>query len=545
MAAKVDLERDMFRPPLAYGMRSLDRPFFQKRVSLKAARVFDNKNISKVRTRLENSKDALRQDRLANVYSDPDPEFARLGKKCVVLRPEFNVPKPYSTGVGGHTPNGTDASPWPHSQVLSELISQELIAVIPYELHLQYDYWTYHDIITAILPPSAHEEIPSGFSQVGHLLHLNLRSEYLQYKNLIAQILLDKNPGVRTVINKTADVGDSDPFRTFPYEVLAGPDETTVTVSEANCTFTFDYAKVYYNPRLSTEHARLVALFKEGEAVCDVMAGIGPFAVPAGKKRCFVWANDLNPESFAALEEALRRNGVGKFVKGFCVDGRDFIRSAAAELFNSYTTVDMKAKVPRRSQKETPDTNAIEAAKSQISKTLTQPKTFQHYVLNLPASALTFLPAFIGLYPPQLRSRLPTDTKMPMIHVYCFAEKDELNAKVSTNDQPGSPPQNEVSDVAQNGEMAEAIHSAADSIVAEISTHLRFPMHPASEHSSEVGQGAGHEEGAVRIHDVRDVAPKKRMFCASFRLPEEVAFRAPVTEHEHDEAFATTIRPDG
>lgn len=33
----------------------------------------------------------------------------------------------------------------------------------------------------------------------------------------------------------------------------------------------------------------------------------------------------------------------------------------------------------------------------------------------------------------------------------------------------------------------------------------------------------GDEE--VTVYDVRDVAPKKRMFCASFRLPAEVAFR--------------------
>lgn len=37
-------------------------------------------------------------------------------------------------------------------------------------------------------------------------------------------------------------------------------------------------------------------------------------------------------------------------------------------------------------------------------------------------------------------------------------------------------------------------------------------------------------EGEVKVYEVRDVAPKKRMFCASFRVPKEVAFRERVKE---------------
>lgn len=123
-------------------------------------------------------------------------------------------------------------------------------------------------------------------------------------------MLLDKIPTVRTVINKIEDVGTKSQYRTFDFELLAGEPDYNVTVNEGHCSFRFDYSKVYWNSKLGNEHARLVDKFQEGEAVCDVMAGVGPFAVPAGKRRVFVWANDLNPDSHAGLVDAIQRNKV-------------------------------------------------------------------------------------------------------------------------------------------------------------------------------------------------------------------------------------------
>lgn len=256
--------------------------------------------------------------------------------------------------------------------------------------------------------------------------HLNLRDQYLQYKHLIGEILIDKNPGVRTVINKIDDVGEESEYRTFKYEVLAGPDDMDVEIREADCTFRFNYAKVYWNSRLNTEHGRLVDTFHEGDAVCDVMAGIGPFAVPAGKKRVFVWANDLNPDSYASMVDAVKRNKVEQYVRPFCDNGHTFIRSAAAELLRAE-----EHKITISKKQSRTDAKATKAP--EVIKTLVQPKTFQHFVMNLPASAITFLPAFVGLYTEEDRALLPADFKLPMVHCYCFNTKSEDNIQEGIN----------------------------------------------------------------------------------------------------------------
>ena len=53
-----------------------------------------------------------------------------------------------------------------------------------------------------------------------------------------------------------------------------------------------------------------MSLFKPGEVIADVFAGVGPFALPAAKKGCVVFANDLNPESVKWMRKNVERNHV-------------------------------------------------------------------------------------------------------------------------------------------------------------------------------------------------------------------------------------------
>lgn len=55
-------------------------------------------------------------------------------------------------------------------------------------------------------------------------------------------------------------------------------------------------------------------LFKSEEVIADVFAGVGPFAIPAAKKGCAVFANDLNPNSAKYLLKNVVDNRVsGKY----------------------------------------------------------------------------------------------------------------------------------------------------------------------------------------------------------------------------------------
>lgn len=71
-------------------------------------------------------------------------------------------------------------------------------------------------------------------------------------------------------------------------DVIAGEPSMETQVVQHGARFALDFSQVYWNSRLETEHTRLVTSFQTGQVVVDMMAGIGPFAIPAAQRGCTV-----------------------------------------------------------------------------------------------------------------------------------------------------------------------------------------------------------------------------------------------------------------
>ncbi|CAK7334884.1 unnamed protein product [Dovyalis caffra] len=203
------------------------------------------------------------------------------------------------------------------TQKLDELKKLCQIIVIPYSLTLGYPYWSADHVLKQILPPGVE------LLKVGHIAHLNIHDELLLYKDVIAKVIYDKNyPRIKTVVNKVGTITNE--FRVPKFEILAGESDMVTEVKQYGATFKLDYSLVYWNSRLEHEHIRLVSQFRPGEIICDMFAGIGPFAIPAAQKGCVVYANDLNPGSIRYLKINAKINKVD-CICAYNMDARKFI----------------------------------------------------------------------------------------------------------------------------------------------------------------------------------------------------------------------------
>lgn len=267
------------------------------------------------------------------------------------------------------------------------------------DFEIRYEHWKAEEIFKAVLPEG--QEAITSFSRIGHIIHVNLREHLLPYKKLIGEVLMDKIANTRAVVNKVQTIENT--YRNFQLELLCGQPDYKVEVRENGVLFEFDFSTVYWNPRLATEHERIIKTLSEGDVFYDVFAGVGPFSIPAGKRKCTVLANDLNPESFRWLHQNAKRNKVATRVSTFNKDGREFILN------------DIKDDLVRRWTGHKEGDDRFNNGDYKI-----------HVAMNLPANAVEFLDAFRGLISSDVLSRASRRI-YPIVHVYCFAKGDKLD----------------------------------------------------------------------------------------------------------------------
>jgi tRNA (guanine37-N1)-methyltransferase len=283
-------------------------------------------------------------------------------------------------------------------------------------------------------------------------------------------------PGIETVIQKTGQV--SGPYRTYPYTLLAGRNETRVSLTESGVSLQFDLADVYWCSRLSEERQRLLSMeigtttkeqSNNSVVVADAFCGVGALCLQAAKRyNCTIWANDWNPAAIQSLQQNAAKNGLqSHFEHVQCGDAYDFI-------------MDLGLK-----QQQSTD------EKHDSHKKGIRCRLPDHVVLNFPLESPQFLGA-LRWWP--AGDDDDDNVVIPRVHVYTFARADK-----------------------------ETYRSAEDVAVDLVASNL-LPMACSSLNNNQnydptINRRAELNEEydcRVSIHPVRDVAPGKVVMCVSF-----------------------------
>ncbi|SOV14170.1 met-10+ like protein, putative [Plasmodium sp. gorilla clade G2] len=208
---------------------------------------------------------------------------------------------------------------------LFKLIKEENIKFQKVKLEFGYDNMNTSEILRKIFPSI--NEIIHKFEIIGHIAHLNFCDKLESCKKIIAEIILDKNKSIKTVINKKDILNNT--HRTFNIELLAGENNYITQLRENNIRVKLNYELIYWNSKLKKERDRIYNLVNDNSIIIDVFGGVGIFSLSLSKKSCLCFSNDINEHAYKYMNINIAMNK-NKNILTYNMDGREFLE----KLFN-------------------------------------------------------------------------------------------------------------------------------------------------------------------------------------------------------------------
>lgn len=165
----------------------------------------------------------------------------------------------------------------------------------------------YKDIVE--VPEDVRASLPSSFDVIGRVAIIKLPDELLIYKQEIGEAILKANKSIETVVIDTGVEGEE---RVRRLEIVAGKMDTQTVYKEYGIELEMDPSKVYFSPRLATEHWRIAQMVEKDEVVLDMFCGVGPFSILIAKHRNpkKIYSLDVNEDAIRYLKRNIERNKI-------------------------------------------------------------------------------------------------------------------------------------------------------------------------------------------------------------------------------------------
>ncbi len=160
-----------------------------------------------------------------------------------------------------------------------------------------------------VLAPEQILELESGIDIVGDIAILRLGESLKGMGSVVGEATLKALKNVKVVLNQEGQIEGEYRLRKLLH--LAGEKRTLTIHKENNCRFKVDVQTCYFSPRLSTERLRVADAVKDGEAILNMFAGVGPYSITIARRReAQVSSNELNRAAYELHVENNKMNKV-------------------------------------------------------------------------------------------------------------------------------------------------------------------------------------------------------------------------------------------